>query len=326
MCVCVPVRICACVCECVPPHDASERTPGHTHAPRLTRPQGDEWGRRSFTVSGAVDAPYFKLGTTSAADWASRERSLQAPWAELATDKIVLTVPSYSIRALSNLDALMTKYDAMMDSMADFVGVSRGALAEGTRRGPQGGSGDGAEGAGRRAGQSECGLAPPSTTSRESRCEPRVGHIFTAADRPLPLPSLTRPPPRTAPPPPPRAPTPRALQMGRARAFPQRFVMDCSVGNIAPYPQDTAPGYPSLGGFEFLPVNDSSKPSLVSTGFTDLEEAKAKWLLVRTLAWQHVWGVWPLPRTDGPPAQLGANVLAATYALVRGPHGWIDTK
>ena len=58
------------------------------------RAQGANYGARSLAITNATAAPFFKAGTTSVAQWRSSIRALQAPWAELASDKIVITVPS----------------------------------------------------------------------------------------------------------------------------------------------------------------------------------------------------------------------------------------
>jgi hypothetical protein len=72
-----------------------------------------------------VEAPYFKLGETTEEEWVSRIRNNPAPWAELATDKIVLTVPSYRIRNLTNPVKLMQFWDEVMDADADLAVISQ---------------------------------------------------------------------------------------------------------------------------------------------------------------------------------------------------------
>jgi hypothetical protein len=76
-------------------------------------------------VEGAVEAPYFKLGETTEIEWLTKIKNNPAPWAELATDKIVLTVPSYRIRNLDNPFKLMQFWDEVMDADADLAVISR---------------------------------------------------------------------------------------------------------------------------------------------------------------------------------------------------------
>lgn len=79
----------------------------------------------TIQVKGAVKAPYFKLGETSEADWNTTIRDNPGPWAELATDNIILTVPSYRIRKLSNPVKLMQLWDEVLNADADLAIISR---------------------------------------------------------------------------------------------------------------------------------------------------------------------------------------------------------
>ncbi len=72
-------------------------------------------------ISGAVEAPYYVRGRTSPKAWA-KIRARPAPWAEIASDKIVLTVPSEKARALDDPAALMELWDRIMDAFAELAG------------------------------------------------------------------------------------------------------------------------------------------------------------------------------------------------------------
>lgn len=78
----------------------------------------------SIQVRGAVKSPYFKLGVTSQEDWKNTIRQYPAPWAELATDKIILTVPSYRIRQLEDPGKLLQFWDEVMDADAKLADIS----------------------------------------------------------------------------------------------------------------------------------------------------------------------------------------------------------
>ncbi|MEI3797023.1 MULTISPECIES: M60 family metallopeptidase [unclassified Chitinophaga] len=75
-------------------------------------------------VNGAVKSPYFKSGVTSMADWKNTIRNYPGPWAELATDKIILTVPSYRIRQLDDPEKLMKFWDEVMDADARLADIA----------------------------------------------------------------------------------------------------------------------------------------------------------------------------------------------------------
>ncbi|MEJ7557945.1 MAG: M60 family metallopeptidase [Pedobacter sp.] len=78
-----------------------------------------------LVVDGAVKAPYFKLGETSESEWNASIRAYPGPWAELATDNIVLTVPSYRLRTLNNPEKLMQFWDKVMDADAELAVISK---------------------------------------------------------------------------------------------------------------------------------------------------------------------------------------------------------
>lgn len=76
-------------------------------------------------VRGAVEAPLFVLGRTSLAEWKNQQRSRPGPWAELATDKLILTVPSADIRNLEDPETLMKFWDRVLDACADLAAWPR---------------------------------------------------------------------------------------------------------------------------------------------------------------------------------------------------------
>ncbi len=72
-------------------------------------------------VSGAVEAPLFVFGQTSATAWRERQRLAPGPWAELATDKVILTVPSERIRELDDPTALLLFWNRVLDGAATLA-------------------------------------------------------------------------------------------------------------------------------------------------------------------------------------------------------------
>lgn len=80
--------------------------------------------RFTATVSGVVPAPRFTLGKTGAEGWLE-QRALPGPWAELETEKLVLTVPSEVIRGLEDPESLMRFWDEVMDAQADLATIPR---------------------------------------------------------------------------------------------------------------------------------------------------------------------------------------------------------
>ncbi|MDF1660971.1 MAG: M60 family metallopeptidase [Planctomycetota bacterium] len=59
-------------------------------------------------------APRYILGVTNAEDWL-KIRRFEAPWAELETSKIILTIPSKAIRELNDPKELMSLWNRVLD-------------------------------------------------------------------------------------------------------------------------------------------------------------------------------------------------------------------
>ncbi|SDH65113.1 Peptidase M60, enhancin and enhancin-like [Pedobacter terrae] len=78
----------------------------------------------SIIANGVVKAPYYKLEKNNLTEWASIKNN-PAPWTELATDKIILTVPTYRIKTLENPESLLKLWDEIMDADADLAIISR---------------------------------------------------------------------------------------------------------------------------------------------------------------------------------------------------------
>lgn len=77
----------------------------------------------SIIANGVVKAPYYKLEKNNLTEWASIKNN-PAPWTELATDKIILTVPTYRIKNLENPESLLKLWDQIMDADADLAIIS----------------------------------------------------------------------------------------------------------------------------------------------------------------------------------------------------------
>lgn len=86
-------------------------------------PKGGGSGRFEVTISGAVRAPYFVRGKTSVADWRSAIRDYPGPWAEVASDRVIVTIPSKVIRELDDPEALMAVWDRIVDLDAELAAI-----------------------------------------------------------------------------------------------------------------------------------------------------------------------------------------------------------
>jgi len=74
-------------------------------------------------AENVLAAPYYRHGVTDPGDWRGSLRNLPGLWAELETEKIVLTLPSEMIRRLDFPDKLMDHWDEVLDACADLAGI-----------------------------------------------------------------------------------------------------------------------------------------------------------------------------------------------------------
>jgi len=86
-------------------------------------PRNCKAGRIEITINGAVDMPHFVLGTTTLAEWKSRIRVLPAPWGELETSRVILTLPSRVLCDLDDPETLMQFWDRILDAHATLATI-----------------------------------------------------------------------------------------------------------------------------------------------------------------------------------------------------------
>lgn len=87
-------------------------------------PQGTELGKLEITIEGAVAAPTFVLGRDDPEDW-SRLREARAPWGQVESRQLILTVPSRVLREVEDLVAVLEFWDTVMDASADLAAIPR---------------------------------------------------------------------------------------------------------------------------------------------------------------------------------------------------------
>ena len=82
----------------------------------------DGAGEVKVEIAGAVRAPHYVHGRTTAAEW-EQLRNAPAPWGELETKKIILTLPATVLRDLADPVALMKTWDEALDHIADLATI-----------------------------------------------------------------------------------------------------------------------------------------------------------------------------------------------------------
>jgi len=88
-------------------------------------PREAKYDQLEVTIEGGVAAPVYIHGETDLEKWRSEIRNYPGPWAELASDRMIVTIPSDYIRGLSDPDALMEVWNGIIDTSAILVGVDR---------------------------------------------------------------------------------------------------------------------------------------------------------------------------------------------------------
>ncbi|HEY6170553.1 MAG TPA: M60 family metallopeptidase [Verrucomicrobiae bacterium] len=88
-------------------------------------PNGCELGTITIQISGAVAAPLYVHGRTSVEQWRASIRNNPAPWGELASTKVILTLPSDVLRTLDDPKALMDVWDRVLDLDAELAGIPK---------------------------------------------------------------------------------------------------------------------------------------------------------------------------------------------------------
>jgi hypothetical protein len=86
-------------------------------------PENCALGAIKIDIEGAIEAPLYVKGITAPKDWKDTVRNAPGPWAELATDKMIVTVPSANVRQLDDPAALMGVWDSIMDACADLAAI-----------------------------------------------------------------------------------------------------------------------------------------------------------------------------------------------------------
>ncbi|MCA9047758.1 MAG: M60 family metallopeptidase [Planctomycetaceae bacterium] len=87
-------------------------------------PRDCKLGTIEVEIDGGIPAPRYVHGETSQADW-RESRHFPAPWAELASSKFIITLPSEAIRELDRPNELMDYWDRVLDACADLATIPR---------------------------------------------------------------------------------------------------------------------------------------------------------------------------------------------------------
>lgn len=82
-------------------------------------------GTINVKIESAYESPRFVLGQTDVNDWKNRIRWLPGPWAEIETPRVIVTVPSRSVRDLEDPRPVAQLYVDAINSMNELRGIQR---------------------------------------------------------------------------------------------------------------------------------------------------------------------------------------------------------
>ena len=88
----------------------------------LVVPRNFNRGKISVQIDGCVEAPLFVYGETSLEEWKNVIRNAPVPWGELASDRVILSLPSQHLRELDDPDKVMEFWNKILDDDADLCG------------------------------------------------------------------------------------------------------------------------------------------------------------------------------------------------------------
>ncbi len=113
----------------------ARRAPIRGEATRLASPFGGivyvdvprscSLGVIEIAVSGVAESPLFVRGKTDPARWRGSIRHAPAPWGELASGKVIVTVPSELLRGLDDPEGVLDVWDRVLDAAADLATIPR---------------------------------------------------------------------------------------------------------------------------------------------------------------------------------------------------------
>jgi hypothetical protein len=77
----------------------------------------------NFTISHAVTAPLFVLGKTSQSEWEIQLKNNKAPWGEMATENIILTLPDSVLQTIKNPIEVLKLWDMVVLGELDLANI-----------------------------------------------------------------------------------------------------------------------------------------------------------------------------------------------------------
>ncbi|WP_341840119.1 M60 family metallopeptidase [Chitinophaga caseinilytica] len=85
-------------------------------------PKSDSW-TADVKIARAVKAPLFIAGKTTAEQWKQQLAASKAPWGELATDKVILTIPDSILRQVNDPENVLKLWDLIVGGEMELAQI-----------------------------------------------------------------------------------------------------------------------------------------------------------------------------------------------------------
>lgn len=76
-----------------------------------------------FKISHAVAAPLFVLGKSTQSDWENQLKNNKAPWGEMATENVILTLPDSVLQTIKNPEEVLKLWDLVVLGELDLANM-----------------------------------------------------------------------------------------------------------------------------------------------------------------------------------------------------------
>lgn len=85
-------------------------------------PKSDDWNEQ-VTINHAIAAPLFELGTTTQQDWESQLKNNKAPWGELASNDIIISIPDSVLQTVKDPEKVMKLWNLIIGGEMDLAQI-----------------------------------------------------------------------------------------------------------------------------------------------------------------------------------------------------------
>ena len=85
-------------------------------------PKSDDWSA-NITVNHAVAAPLYKLGTSTQTEWEDQLKNNKAPWGELASDDIIISIPDSVLQKVHDPEKVMKLWNLIISGEMDLAQI-----------------------------------------------------------------------------------------------------------------------------------------------------------------------------------------------------------